>query len=103
MRVVGNPRLEFILINTYGVNLTVNDTLTTMMLSPSSVNGPIACGAVFPPGNWAVGANKTFTCLFPLADYVRSQRYDGVIEINFVQQGGMYTHTVRGTVSTVAQ
>jgi len=101
MRIVGNERVEFILTNLYGVNVTINEV--TMSINPASRPGPSVC-TTLPPAVWASGTNKTFTCiLLEEADYVPTQRYDAVLLVNFSQQGGAYTHVVAGTVSTIAQ
>ena len=101
---------EVVLVNNYGVDVVVTDT--TMVVKPSVNTAGIVCspptdtaGAALVPANTiAIGSKAVFLCEFgPTDTYVASQRYDGIIEIEFNQVGGAYPFTTTGVVSTVAQ
>ncbi len=105
-----NGQIEVVLVNNYGVDVVVTDT--TMVVKPSVNTAGIVCspptdtaGAALVPANTiAIGSKAVFLCEFgPTDTYVASQRYDGIIEIEFNQVGGAYPFTTTGVVSTVAQ
>ncbi len=104
----GDPFLRVRVANTFGVNLTfVNITMTmrelgTMVtqcsVSQNPLPSPSGVRAAW-PANW----NATIWCPIPLVSYHPTQRYTGVLTLNFTQEGGSYQHIVKGTVSVTAQ
>jgi len=92
------PYVRTVLYNTYGVNLTV----TAAQLQMQQFQGAQSCSYA-PAGSWSLNTNLTLWCPVPAAAYHPTQRYDGAITLNFTQAGGNYNHTIKGTISVIAQ
>jgi hypothetical protein len=92
------PYLRMILVNEYGVNVTING----ITMTSKQFDGSQDC-TLDPDVSLGVGNNATVWCPVPEAAFTPGEFYEGAVTILFNQTGGSYEHTTAGRYALRSQ